>query len=92
MATKNDITGDTLATKSATDAYREGYDRIFGKKEESVESKWERMTNPKTVEDYAVSIPISELTTAMIGGAAKAVVEALTPAVLFKIADDEETE
>lgn len=31
MATKNDITGDTIATKNNTDAYREGYDRIFGK-------------------------------------------------------------
>ena len=31
---KNDITGDTIATKGTTDAYRDGYDRIFGKKAE----------------------------------------------------------
>lgn len=29
----NPITGDSLINKSTTDAYREGYDRIFGKKE-----------------------------------------------------------
>lgn len=31
MTTKNDITGDKLATKPATDAYRDNWDRIFGK-------------------------------------------------------------
>ena len=61
MTAKNDVTGDAIATKSNTDAYREGYDRIFGKKPPHEE-------------------------------AAEALVEALTPAVLFKIADDEETE
>lgn len=30
MTTKNDITGDSLVSKTSTDAYREGYDRIFG--------------------------------------------------------------
>lgn len=33
MASRNDITGDSLTTKSATDAFRNGWDRIFGKKE-----------------------------------------------------------
>ncbi len=28
----NDITGDKIATKSSTDDYRDGWDRIFGKK------------------------------------------------------------
>lgn len=28
---KNDITGDTLATKPASDLYKENYDKIFGK-------------------------------------------------------------
>lgn len=32
MATKNEITGDPLVTKSSTDAYRDGWDRIFGRK------------------------------------------------------------
>ena len=30
---KNDVTGDLLATKPSTDAYKEGIERIFGKKE-----------------------------------------------------------
>lgn len=34
---KNDITGDTIASKTTNDAFREGYDRIFGKKEQSEE-------------------------------------------------------
>ncbi len=29
---KNDITGDNIATKSNSDAYRDGWERIFGKK------------------------------------------------------------
>ena len=29
---KNDITGDLIATKSSSDAYRDGWERIFGKK------------------------------------------------------------
>ena len=32
MTSKNDITGDSQKTKSSSDAYREGWDRIFGKK------------------------------------------------------------
>lgn len=39
MTTKNDITGDTLVSKDTNDAYREGWDRIFGKKEKSVFEK-----------------------------------------------------
>ena len=35
MASKNDITGDTIMTK-ASDKYRDNYDRIFGKKESGV--------------------------------------------------------
>ena len=33
MTSRNDITGDVIATKGANDAYRDGWDRIFGKKE-----------------------------------------------------------
>lgn len=32
MATKNEITGDTLTTKSSNKKYDEGWDRIFGLK------------------------------------------------------------
>jgi hypothetical protein len=31
MATRNDITGDELRSATATDSYRDGWDRIFGK-------------------------------------------------------------
>jgi len=31
MASINDITGDSLVTTTATDDYRNGWDRIFGK-------------------------------------------------------------
>ena len=35
MATKNDITGDTIKTKAdGSDKYRDNYDRIFGKKKD----------------------------------------------------------
>ena len=32
MASRNDVTGDTIQTKSASKAYQDNYDRIFGKK------------------------------------------------------------
>lgn len=32
MTARNDITGDVIATGTTTDSYREGWDRIFGKK------------------------------------------------------------
>lgn len=34
MASHNDITGDALVSKRNNDAYRDNYDRIFGKKKE----------------------------------------------------------
>jgi hypothetical protein len=33
MTAKNDVTGADLVTKAATDLYREGHERIFGKKQ-----------------------------------------------------------
>ena len=35
MATKNDITGDTLKSKGQSKAYDDGWDRIFGKKDDA---------------------------------------------------------
>ena len=35
MATKNDITGDYLTSKASTKAYDDGWDRIFGKKDDA---------------------------------------------------------
>lgn len=32
MATKNDVTGDSIRSKSSSKAYRDNYDRIFRKK------------------------------------------------------------
>ncbi len=32
MTTKNDITGDSIQSKASGDAYRNGYDAIWGKK------------------------------------------------------------
>ena len=32
MATKNDITGDSIQTKTVSNAYRDNYDLIWGKK------------------------------------------------------------
>lgn len=32
MSATNDVTGDALVTKKTNDAYRDGWDRIFGKK------------------------------------------------------------
>ena len=32
MPSKNDITGDTIQSKSPSKAYEDNYDRIFGKK------------------------------------------------------------
>jgi len=34
MASKNDITGDEIKSKATSSAYEDGWDRIFGKKEE----------------------------------------------------------
>lgn len=35
MATRNDITGDEIKSKSSTKAYEDNWDRIFGKKEKT---------------------------------------------------------
>jgi hypothetical protein len=34
MASRNDITGDRIATKTASDAYRSNYETIFGHKDQ----------------------------------------------------------
>lgn len=35
MATKNDVTGDSIQTKIPSDAYRNNYDAIFGKSKQN---------------------------------------------------------
>lgn len=39
MSTTNDVTGDALVSKPTTDAYAQGWDRIFGRKPTPVERK-----------------------------------------------------
>ena len=46
MVTKNDITGDTIRTKTPNELYYEGYDRIFQTKMKT--AKWEEIKNNKT--------------------------------------------
>lgn len=46
VTSKNDITGDELKSRTSTDNYRNGWDRIFGKKPEPVvEEKKEEIKN-----------------------------------------------
>ena len=54
MATaRNDITGDSLASKSSTDAYRKGWETTFGNKavEPAVETKLSEQTDPSDTEN-----------------------------------------
>ena len=53
MATaRNDITGDSLASKSSTDAYRKGWETTFGNKtaEPAAETKLSEQTDPSDPE------------------------------------------
>lgn len=62
MTSKNDITGDKLATKPASDAYRDNWDRIFGKKTTTEAS-------PETLEDAVVKILDREFNSARVSDA-----------------------
>ena len=46
MASKNDITGDTIATRQITDSYRDNFDRIFRKKKDEPTNDPVRETEP----------------------------------------------
>lgn len=39
MAAKNDVTGDSIRTKTSTKAYSDGWDRIFSKKKKKAKKK-----------------------------------------------------
>jgi hypothetical protein len=41
MVARNDITGDSIQTKGVTDAYRDNYDKIFGKKKKTDAEKFD---------------------------------------------------
>lgn len=45
MTTRNDVTGDALVSKNTNNDYRNGWDRIFGRKSED-----ESQNQPKDVE------------------------------------------
>jgi hypothetical protein len=50
MATKNDITGDSIQTKAASDAYRDNWERIFGKKDK-------QEPEPEEIKPYVMPTP-----------------------------------
>jgi hypothetical protein len=41
MVAKNDITGDSIQTKNVSNAYRDNYDLIFGKKKKTESEKFD---------------------------------------------------
>ncbi len=41
MVARNDITGDSIQTKGVTDAYRDNYDLIWGKKKKTDAEKFD---------------------------------------------------
>lgn len=41
MVAKNDITGDSIQTRGTSDAYRDNYDLIFGKKKKTEAEKFD---------------------------------------------------
>lgn len=41
MVAKNDVTGDSIQTKGTSDAYRNNYDLIFGKKKKTDTEKFD---------------------------------------------------
>ena len=41
MVARNDITGDSIQTKGVSDAYRDNYDIIFGKKKKTDAEKFD---------------------------------------------------
>lgn len=47
MAGINDVTGDSLISKNNSDKYREGWDRIFGKKKKEKEKHKNEKEKPK---------------------------------------------
>lgn len=47
MTARNDITGDVIATKGTSSAFRDGWDRIFGKKEQKSQPVLQVVDAPK---------------------------------------------
>ncbi len=47
MATKNDITGDAIQTKLASDLYRQNWEKIFGNKKKKKKEDGPRANKTK---------------------------------------------
>ena len=60
MPSKNDITGDEIKSKGSSDLYRDGWDRIFGKKKEPKEDEAFLEANEATLEKIIQDIPDSD--------------------------------
>lgn len=58
MTARNDITGDSIATKTSTDAYRDGWDRIFKKRDELIRDQIQKAR--EEVEDKPKSDPYAK--------------------------------
>ena len=51
MTARNDITGDSIATRKTNDAYRDGWDRIFKQKKDEAPSTDEKVNDANTNQD-----------------------------------------
>lgn len=56
---KNDITGDEIKTKGASDSYRENFDKIFGKPQGLTMSEEDRKVLDKILETTRNNIKIT---------------------------------
>ena len=54
LTTSNDITGDRLHSGPATEAYKKGIERIFGKKEPKPDPVTEALENPQQITHVAL--------------------------------------
>jgi len=52
MATRNDITGDSIQTKTASQAYRDNWDAIFGKKKQITEEVLDTYNDERLVSKF----------------------------------------
>lgn len=59
MTTRNDITGDEIKTKGASDSYRENFDKIFGKPQGLAMSEEDRKVLDKILETTRNNIKIT---------------------------------
>lgn len=50
MTAKNDVTGDSIMTKGSSQAYRDNWERIFGKKDQPKQN--EEVDNDNSGEDH----------------------------------------